>query len=226
MAYKVVTFDVYSALGDIEGTFVPQLLQLDACKRVDVASMFAMWRSKQYEYMMIHNCIQEPFVSFADITRRALDYTLHTYDVVLDEQTKEKLVNDWSHIQFRDGAREVIMAVQQKGYATGMLSNGDSDMLHALQTKLNVKFDYIFSAEQAGYFKPRPELYEYACQKANIKKAELLHVAGSMPDIIGSIYAGVSSAWSNVNNERLLVPNKEPTYNVANLSKLITDVLV
>jgi 2-haloacid dehalogenase len=71
--YHLVTFDVYTALFDIENSLTPsvsQVLQLDG------RNFVRGWRRKQLEYALLSNSLARGRLSFDVITRRALDDTL------------------------------------------------------------------------------------------------------------------------------------------------------
>lgn len=221
MAYRLITFDVFSALGDIKGTFVPLLQEMREFSNKDVNAFFDLWRAKQYEYMVIHNSLEKEFMSFEEITRRTLDYALYSKQVELSKEEREKLVHTWREINFWDDAREVVEKVKRKGYLVGMLSNGDQDILVDLQERFGIRFDFIFSAEKIGFYKPSPKMYELPYEQGNFKKGEYLHVAGSTTDIFGSIAAGIPCAWSNRKDEVPLDLSFKPTYNMKNLTELL-----
>ena len=73
--FKLITFDVYTALFDIEGSLTPVIRNLfrDAVAAIELARL---WRQKQLEYALISNFLQQGRVPFRDITRQALDYAL------------------------------------------------------------------------------------------------------------------------------------------------------
>lgn len=221
MNYKLITFDVFSALGDIQGTFIPLLNEMSEFNGKDTSALFGMWRGKQYEYMVVHNSLDREFMSFEEITRRTLDYTLHVNEVELSKEKREQLVKTWRKINFWDDAAEVVAEVKKKGYLIGMLSNGDTDMLEELQERLGISFDYLFSAEQIQTYKPSPKMYDLPYTVEGLKKGDYLHVAGSPIDIVGSISAGIPCAWSNRKNDVPLDLSFKPTYNLQNLKEFL-----
>lgn len=221
MRYKLITFDVFSALCDIQGTFIPLLKKLKPFKDVDVKTFFQAWRSKQYEYLIIHNSLEREFMSFEDITRKTLENTLQLYNIELAKNDRERLIENWSQLKFWSEAEQVVQEVKHRGYLVGMLSNGDIQMLLKLQTHCKVKFDFILSAEEAGSYKPSPKIYQFAYSKAGVKKEEILHVAGSPIDILGAISAGIPSAWSNRNNLPPIDSSYQPTFKFGDLTDLL-----
>lgn len=222
MTYRLITFDVFSALGDIRGTFVPKLNELDVFVGKDARAFFDLWRAKQYEYMVVFNSLEREFMSFLDITRRTLDYALSRYEIELASTTKDELVEMWGEIEFWEEARRVVQKVKEKGYEIAMLSNGGEALLQRLADRFGVEFDYIFSAEHVGKYKPSPKMYALPYETLALKPGEYLHVAGSTTDVFGAIASNTPCAWSNRNRDILLDIEMKPTYELKNLIELLT----
>ncbi|MCM3714303.1 haloacid dehalogenase type II [Halalkalibacter oceani] len=221
MNYRLVTFDVFSALANIEGTFIPILARHPQFVNQDAAAFFRMWRTKQYEYLIMLNSLQRHFLGFKEVTRRTLVHTLYAHRIDLSEHDQERLVQKWSELEFWDDARQTVEQVKEKGYTIAMLSNGGQEMLISLQNRLGVGFDYIFSAEEMGCYKPSPTVYQYAYEQAGVEKEQMLHVAGSAPDIVGAISAGIPSAWSNRLNALPIDLSYQPTYHFQRIEELL-----
>ena len=111
--------------------------------------------------------------------------------------------------------------IKEKGYPIAMLSNGDYDMLAPLQESTGIQFDYIFGGNMSGCFKPCMGIYELPYQKLGIPKSEMLHVAGSMFDVMGAKAAGCTCAWSNRYHEPILDETYKPDFELNNLSDLL-----
>ena len=217
---KMVTFDVYMALLDIEGSLVPivgEVLSLD----LTAASAFVRtWRAKQMERAAISNSLGGERVSFRDATRMGLDYLARRDGLNLDHATQEKLVFAWDQLRPWLEADEAIAAIKAKGYLTAILSNGDQNMLEAVATQFESGFDYILSSETAGKYKPHPAVYDLPTRVLGIPKDQVLHVAGSANDVLGAISAGMQCVWSNRHSDVVLDPAFPPTRELFNLSGL------
>ena len=206
--FELITFDVYSALFDIEASIVPVLdpvLQGD----VDRLAFFRTWRSKQLEYTLISNSLNDSHVNFRTVTRRALDYTLGRSGHTLEESAREALVDAWDRLTPWPEADDVLAALKDRGYALGLLSNGDEAMLNALAASFGTKIDHIFSCEQAGSYKPHAGIYRLPLTSLGLAPQRLLHVAGGPTDVFGAKAAGIACAWPNRRGELVL----DPTYN-------------
>lgn len=218
MRPKLVTFDVYMALLDIEASLVPivaETLELE----LDTATAFVRtWRAKQMERAAISNSLDGERVSFRDATRIGLDYLARRDGLNLDHETRENLVFAWDRMRPWPEADEAIAAIKAKGYSTAILSNGDQDMLEVVATQFTTGFDYILSSETAGKYKPHPAVYDLPSGVLGIAKDQVLHVAGSTNDVLGAISTGMPCVWSNRHGDVVLDPAFPPTKEVLNLS--------
>lgn len=218
--YRLITFDVYTALFDIEGSLVPLVGQvLDP--HSDSLGFVRLWRKTQLEYALISNSLGEKRVSFETITRRALEYVLRQMQADVTETAREHLTMAWQKLQLWPEAEAVLTTLKARGYLIGLLSNGDEIMLEALAVRLPVLCDHIFSSEQAGVYKPHPGIYALPLDMLGLAPEEVLHVAGSRTDVMGAKAAGLRCAWSNRGADKVLDPTYSADYEFENLSGLL-----
>ena len=95
---QLLTFDVYTALADVEGSLTPVLRQKLPAD-VNSLDLVRTWRRKQLEYALISNSFDRERVPFETITRRALDYTLGQAKVVLSDAARQELVVAWEYLR-------------------------------------------------------------------------------------------------------------------------------
>ena len=220
--FKLITFDVYSASLDINGSAVPIVREVLGWSEEKCLDFFKTWRTQQWNFLLLNNSMGKGFLSYRYITSQTLEYALKKYGIDLTEEQKKRLMDIWVSFKAWPEAKEVIEEIKSRGYKVAMLSNGDQDMLEPLQNSSGIKFDYVFSAEAAGAYKPSPAVYDIPFQKTGIKKEEMLHVAGSVFDVMGAKAAGCFCAWSNRYSDYVLAPEYEPDYNMNNLSELLS----
>jgi 2-haloacid dehalogenase len=218
--YQLITFDVYTALFDIEGSLVPVVQELFK-EDVDATEIVRVWRQKQLEYVLISNSLQQGRVPFTIITRRALDYALSRAQVDLAEMSRLFLVAQWDQLQLWTETRRVLVEVKKRGYAVGLLSNGDEEMLRVLSSRLPIVCDHIFASEQAGYYKPHSSVYELPLRTLGLASDQILHVAGSATDVIGTKAAGLSCGWSNRQHDKVVDDKYRADYEFENLLGLL-----
>ena len=218
--FKLITFDVYTALFDIEGSLIPVIHNLFK-DHVDAIELVRLWRRKQLEYALISNSLQQGRVPFADITRRALDYALSRAKVDLIETSRQSLIAQWDQLQLWPEAEQVLVEVKQRGYMVGLLSNGDEGMLQALASRTPIQCDHIFASEYARYYKPHPSVYELPLKALRLRSNQVLHVAGSATDVMGTKAAGLPCAWSNRRHDKVLDDKYRADYEFENLLGLL-----
>ena len=179
------------------------------------------WRRLQREGTLFSNSLLKGRIPFERLTRLALDGVLHRRNLQADEATRQALVAAWNRLELWPEARHVVEAVRERGYTVAVLSNGDEAMLRALLEHVGLPFDHIFSGEQAGVYKPHPRIYHVPLESLGLTSHDVLHVAGSALDAMGSKAAGLRCYWSNRRGEIVLDPTYTPDDEGGDLSGLL-----
>lgn len=217
----LVTFDVYTALLDIEGSLTPRLaaaLELDSEK---AGALVRLWRAKQMERAAASNVLGLGRILFRDATRIGLDYVLRRCGLSLDEEARDALVAAWDKLDPWPEADWVLGAVKVQGHEIALLSNGDQDMLEAVADRFAVAFDYVLSSEAAGFYKPHPAVYALPSDVVGVPMDKVLHVAGSPNDVLGAAAAGMPCVWSNRTGDVVTDPDYAPVGEIPNLSGVL-----
>lgn len=215
---KLVTFDVYMALLDIEGSLVPVVMETLNLSHVSATTFVQTWRAKQMERAAISNSLEHGRTSFRDATGMGLDYVTSRSGIEIDPDTRTFLILAWDTLKPWPEADDAVAAVKGKGCKTAILSNGDQDMLEAVARNFSAGFDYILSSETAGKYKPHPAVYDLPTTALGIAKTTVLHVAGSANDVLGAVAAGMPCVWSNRHGDVLLDPRYSPMEVLPDLS--------
>src|SRR5215831_13267312 len=63
--------------------------------------------------------------------------------------------------------------------------------------RLQVPWDVVITAEEAGFYKPHPRLYRLALERLGVAADEAAFVAGSGYDLIGTAAVGLRTYWHN-----------------------------
>ena len=217
MAFKLVTFDVYMALIDIQGTMTPVVSELLDLSLEDAAPTMRLWRAKQMERAAASNSLGKERTSFRECTRQALDYVLRLKGRKISDDVREQLVFAWDSIRPWPEACAVVAEVKQRGYRTAILSNGDQDMLDTLARAFGDDIEIVLSSETAGAYKPHPSVYELPIRMLNVNAEEVLHVAGSGNDVLGARSYGIACYWSNRSSDSMLDTRYAPHHQGNNL---------
>jgi 2-haloalkanoic acid dehalogenase type II len=106
------------------------------------------------------------------------------------------LSEHWRHIQPWEEAPAVLRKLARH-HKLGVVTNCSEPLGRAAAAKLGVPFDVIVTSERAGYYKPRPEPYRLALTELDLDPKEVLFVAGSGFDLIGTSKVGLDTYWHN-----------------------------
>jgi len=83
-------------------------------------------------------------------------------------------------------------------YQLAIISNIDDDLFAATARRLEVTFDHVISAEQAGAYKPSMKIFHLAQQRIGLAPAEWLHAGQSMyHDVLPAQSLGITAVWVN-----------------------------
>lgn len=83
--------------------------------------------------------------------------------------------------------------LKKRGFKTGLISNIDQNMSEALdKLGLSARLDIIVTSQDAGFTKPKPEIFRYALDKAGVKPEAAVYIGDQYQvDIIGAQGAGM-----------------------------------
>lgn len=216
--YKLITFDIYSAIMDIFGSGVAQIEELIGLDRAPAAAFFSSWRERQWNLLLLYNSIGR-FAPYETLTKEALLWAADQHGLNLDTVLTQKLMAVWVSFSPWPEAAEAIASIRAKNYSVAMLSNGDRTMLTALGQAAGIRFDHIFPAEDAGCYKPCPAIYRLPLSLVSAGES-YLHVAGSAFDVMGAVAAGTSCVWVNRKGEQPLGGGFAPQWQVKDLCEL------
>jgi putative hydrolase of the HAD superfamily len=86
------------------------------------------------------------------------------------------------------GAREVLDILQEQGITMGVLSNRDKPFVDVLE-ELDIAdyFEFTLAAGEVGVWKPRPEIFQAALERAGVGPREAIYIGDNYyADIIGA----------------------------------------
>ena len=215
---RLLTFDVYTALFDCEGSLVPVV---EGCGLANAPALVRQWRAKQLEYAQLGNSLPGGRLSFRLVTRRALDYVLARSGAALSAPAIDRCMGTWDELRPWPEAEDALAGLAARGYLLGMLSNGDEEMLRALASRLRVRMDHVFASDRAGAYKPHPAMYALPLRELGIGREEFVHVAGSGNDVLGAKLSGLRCAWSNRTGDAMIDPAVRPDYETKDLAGLL-----
>ncbi len=122
----------------------------------------------------------------------------------------------------REGARELLAALRQRGLRTGIVSNGRADMQRAKieHMGLGPLVDAIVISGEVGVAKPDRRIFEMALDAIGTTAEETVFV-GDHPesDIVGSAKMGMRTVWL-ANGRTWPTSYAKPTFQIAVFSEV------
>ncbi|ATR19055.1 2-haloacid halidohydrolase IVa (plasmid) [Roseomonas mucosa] len=197
--FKVLTFDCYGTLIDWESGMIEGLRPLTEkvgrpLGRNEILEAHAFHESTQQ--------IQTPARPYAELLPIVYKRLAEQWGVpvTLEEcLAYGRSVGNWPAFEDSPGALQYL----KKFYKLVILSNVDNASFAASNKRLQVEFDAIITAEDAGSYKPSPRNFEYMLQRLGaglggekIGKEHILHTAESMfHDHRPANAFGLASCW-------------------------------
>jgi 2-haloacid dehalogenase len=182
----LVTFDLFSALIDSR-TGAARVLSAIATAygwSIEGAQLYDEWDARNKASQR-----DEPeWIPFAEHCSRALAATYTDLGLIgrpaVDAAVLLDSVGTWP--LWGDVAEDLPRLAA--GYRVGILSNVDDDVFARTAVAALVADADVLTSERLGAYKPHPEIYRRARERAG---GELVHVATSARDVRGALEAGI-----------------------------------
>jgi len=219
---KVLTFDLYGTLVDIQGGLTTVAAPFLAARGYDgdAGRFVTWWRRTHFENSMIDALCACGHTPYRQIGHRAVSYTLTRAGIAHDNADVEGLV---AAIERLPPFPEVpaALAALARDYRLVVLSNGDRDMLEAARGLFpDDPFERWISVQEAGAFKPHRRTYGKACELLGLSPLEIMHVANHAFDCIGAKAAGLRAAFIDRRGRPFGETQHEPDLVVTSLPAL------
>jgi 2-haloacid dehalogenase len=118
-------------------------------------------------------------------------------DVGLSSAVPAELRRRWSTLQPWPEAPDILRRLKARGLLLGVATNCCVMLGRQAARRCGVAFDAVITAEEAGYYKPRPEPYRAVLAALGLEAKDALFVAGSSADVPGAAGVGMPVVWHN-----------------------------
>jgi len=217
-----LAFDVYGTLIDTNG-----VLHLLETMINDKAKDFSnRWREKQLEYSFRRAAMMN-YVTFAECTLHALEYTCNYYQINLTQKQKNELMAIYGILPAFEEVKEALVKLKEKGYRLFAFSNGKGEAVEKLLNHAGIRnlFLGVVSVDDIKTFKPSPGAYAHFLRSSNTKGEEAWLISSNSFDVTGSISAGMKSAWIQRSSNAIFDPWEiQPTLKVSSLLELVEKI--
>ena len=213
-----VLFDAYGTLFDVYSVgVVAERLFPGMGERLGV-----LWRDKQIEYTRLTSMSGQAR-SFRDCTRAGLRYAARRFELALGAAAERELMGAYERLSPFAETHAVLVELHRRGVRTGVLSNGDPDMLTAVVRHAGFAglLDPVLSVEGTGRFKTDPATYALGTRALDLDADRVLFVSSNCWDAIGATWFGYTTLWIN----RFGLPLDELGARPTRIGTTLTDVL-
>jgi 2-haloacid dehalogenase len=108
----------------------------------------------------------------------------------------DELERRWDELQPWAETAEVLGELARR-VPLGVATNCSAALGRRAAARCGVTFTALVTAEEAGFYKPRPEPYRAVLAKLRTRPARTLFVAGSAADVPGAKGVGMPVYWHN-----------------------------
>ena len=194
---KAVLFDAYGTLFDVYsvGLLAEQLFPGQG------QALSVLWRDKQIEYTRLVTTSNDGahYQPFWDLTRASLRHACKRLGLDLTDERELRLMNQYRHLSAFPENREVLQVLRTRGIRTGILSNGDPEMLGIAVRSAGLEglLDHVISVDGVRKYKTHPDAYRLGTQAVKKPASQVLFVSCNAWDALAATWFGYRTLWVN-----------------------------
>ena len=194
---QAVLFDAYGTLFDVYSvaSLAEQLFPGQG------QALSVLWRDKQIEYTRLVTTSNDGanYQPFSALTRAGLRYACKKFGLDLNAEREEQLMNQYRRLSAFPENKEVLRALKARGLVTGILSNGDPDMLGVAVRSAGLEglLDHVLSVDGLRKYKTDPASYALGPQATGLTPAQILFVSCNAWDALAATWYGYQTLWVN-----------------------------
>jgi 2-haloacid dehalogenase len=193
---QAVLFDAYGTLFDVYsvGLLAEQLFPGKG------EALGLLWRDKQIDYTRLVS-MSGRYQPFWDLTRAGLRYAAARLKLDLTPERETQLLNQYRHLSAFPENKPVLQALRARGVPTGILSNGDPEMLgiSVRSAGLDGLLDHVISVDVVRKYKTDPAAYALGPRALGKPAKQILFVSSNGWDALGATWYGYTTLWVNRN---------------------------
>jgi len=192
VAVRALCFDVFGTLVDWRSGISRAFR--DSGLPGDPEDLAAEWRARLWPALAEINDDQRPWANMDEVHLATLGDLLSDRGLDLASEARRELVQAWHRLDpwpdVKDGLEE-----SRRRHIVAALSNGHVSLLVDLARHGDLRFDCLLSAELAGAYKPKAEVYRTGVRLLGLEPAEVMLVAAHPFDLEGARAVGLRTAF-------------------------------
>lgn len=194
---KAVLFDAYGTLFDVYSV----ALLAEQLFPGQGEPLSVLWRDKQIEYTRLVTTSDggAHYQPFWALTRASLRYACKRLGLDLTPAAEERLMNQYRHLSAFPEDHEVLAILKARGIVTGILSNGDPQMLGVAvrSAGLDELLDHVLSVDTVRKYKTHPDAYALGTRATGLQPREIAFVSSNAWDALAATWYGYRTLWVN-----------------------------
>ena len=178
---EACVFDAYGTLFDVHSAVGRHRARIGAA----ADSVSATWRSKQLQYTWLRS-LMDRWTPFSEVTEDSLDFALDEAGIA-DDALRRDLLAAYRSLECYPEVKGVLDALRGGRMRTAILSNGSREMLDAAVASagLGSRLDEVLSVDDAGIFKPHPDVYRLPCDRLGVRPEAVCFMSSNAWDAAG-----------------------------------------
>ena len=193
--YKVLSFDCYGTLVDWESGIVSGLRPVLRAHGAEASDEEILGLHAETEHRLQSASEKGGYVKYRDVLGEEVREAGRRWGFEPSPSEVGTLPDSVRHwLPFSDTVN-ALRALKSR-YRLAIISNVDDGLFALTARYLEVEFDYIITAEQAGSYKPSLGNFELALKRIGAAPEKILHVAESLfHDHVPARKLGLDTAW-------------------------------
>jgi 2-haloacid dehalogenase len=184
--FEVLTFDCYGTLVDWETGIVAALRAAGDWPATD---------EELLERFAVHEAERGPYRPYREVLAAAARGIARDTGVELSDDAAAAFGRSVGHWPPFPDSPSALGRLAER-YRLGVVTNCDEDLFAESNRRLEVRFDWVVTAERVRSYKPNPRHFEVALQEIGLPKERVLHVAQSLfHDHVPAKRLGLSTVW-------------------------------
>ena len=166
---------------------------------------------------------------FWELTQAALAYAIKLIepaarsDWAAYEAKATQLMNQYRSLSAFPENREVLQALKSRGIVTGILSNGEPQMLGIAVRSAGLEglLDHVISVDGVRKYKTHPDAYAQGEKVTGLTRQQIVFVSSNAWDALGATWFGYRTLWVNRQNQPFEELGTPPTRTATNLREVL-----
>ena len=132
-------------------------------------------------------------------------------------------MNQYRHLSAFPENHEVLKALRARGVVTGILSNGEPEMLGIAVRSAGLEglLDHVISVDPIRKYKIHPDAYALGEAATGLPRSQIVFVSSNAWDALGATWFGYRTLWVNRQNLPFEELGTQPTLTGSNLREVM-----